>query len=169
LYSRINVLRLKRWKMVTNFCLLQPPSSFSPPYICWSSIVIWFMWEKINSLNCTCGHYLLAYHILIWTPSCDKFFETFIFFTCFSTLVDYMVLTKNLILKLSFTNKTFHMLEFNIATPHDNFNHGELSCLTILTFVMMFNSFFAFLIGYLSSYKSNIISFRSRNQWGIHR
>jgi hypothetical protein len=58
------------------------------------------------------------------------------------------------------------MLEFNIATPHDNFNHGELSCLTILTFVMMFISFFAFLIGFLSSYKSNIISFRSLNQGG---
>jgi hypothetical protein len=154
--------------MVTNFFLLQPPLSFSPPYICWSSIVIWFMWAKINSLNCRCRHYLLAYHILIWTPSCGKFFKTFIFSTCFSTLLDYMVLAKNLILKLLFTNKTFHMLEFDIATSHDNFNHGELTCLTILTFVMMFTILFYFLIGPLPSYDSKTISFRSLNQGGIH-
>jgi hypothetical protein len=123
---------------------------------------------KTKSFNYRCRHYLLAYHILIWTPSCDKFFKTFIFSTCFSTLLDYMVLAKNLILKLLFTNKAFHMLEFNIVIPHDNFNHGKLSCLTILTFVMMFTNFFVFFIGSLSSYKSKIISFMSLNQGNIH-
>jgi len=61
------------------------------------------------------------------------------------------------------------MLEFNIATPHDNFNYGKLSCLiNHLDIYDDVHHFFIIIISSLLSYKSKIISFRSLNQGGIH-